>query len=79
MAKKSNAREYKRSTVKRLHALSGNQCAAPDCVRKLIAREGETIISKICHIEAASLTIKKTRQNIRLVSCKNGRNSMNQQ
>ena len=54
MAMKSKARDYKPSTVKRLHTLSGNQCAAPDCTHVLIARDGETIISKICHIEAAS-------------------------
>ncbi len=54
MATKSKARDYKPSTVKRLHTLSGNQCAAPDCTRALIARDDETIISKICHIEAAS-------------------------
>lgn len=54
MAMKSKARDYKPSTVKRLHTLSGNECAAPDCTRALIARDGETIISKICHIEAAS-------------------------
>lgn len=50
----SLARQYKDSTIKRLHALSGNECAAPDCHRKLIARDGETVVSKICHIEAAS-------------------------
>ncbi len=54
MAAKSKAREYKPSVVKRLHLLSGNQCAVPDCTHPLIARDGETIISKICHIEAAS-------------------------
>jgi len=54
MATESRARDYKRSTVRRLDILSGNQCAAPDCTRKLIARDGETIVSKICHIEAAS-------------------------
>jgi len=54
MTMKSNARGYKPSTVKRLHTLSGNQCAAQDCTHALIARDGETIISKICHIEAAS-------------------------
>jgi len=48
------ARQYKRSTVRRLDTLSGNQCAAPYCTKKLIAIDGETIISKICHIEAAS-------------------------
>lgn len=54
MATKSKARDYKRSTIRRLDNLSGNQCAAPDCTRALIARDGETITSKICHIEAAS-------------------------
>ena len=50
----NKARQYKRSTVRRLDTLSGNQCASPNCTRKLIARDGETIVSKICHIEAAS-------------------------
>ena len=49
-----NPRQYKPSTIRRLDTLSGNECAAPDCTRPLIARDGETIISKICHIEAAS-------------------------
>jgi len=53
MGKKSKARDYKPSTVKRLHVLSGNQCASPDCANVLMARDGETLISKICHIEAA--------------------------
>ncbi len=48
------ARQYKPSTVRRLDTLSRNECADPDCDRKLIARDGETIVSKICHIEAAS-------------------------
>ena len=42
------------STVKRLCTLSGNQCAAPGCTKSLIARDGKTIVSKICHIEAAN-------------------------
>jgi hypothetical protein len=48
------ARQYKRSTVRRLDTLSANECADPECDRKLIAKDGETIVSKICHIEAAS-------------------------
>ena len=48
------ARQYKPSTVRRLDTLSCNQCANPECNRKLIAKDGETIVSKICHIEAAS-------------------------
>ena len=51
---KEKARQYKPSTVRRLDTLSGNQCAAPGCTRSLIAKDGETILSKICHIEAAS-------------------------
>lgn len=51
---RNRAREYTRSTLRKLDTLAGNQCAAPDCDRKLIARDGETIVSKICHIEAAS-------------------------
>lgn len=54
MKKRSIAREYKRSTLRRLDTLCGNQCTAPDCDRKLIARDGETIVSKICHIEGAA-------------------------
>ncbi len=52
--KRNKAREYKPSHLRRLDTLSGNQCAAPDCTRALIARDNETIVSKVCHIEAAS-------------------------
>jgi len=48
------ARQYKPSTIRRLDTLSGNQCSAPDCDSKLIARDKKTIVSKICHMEAAS-------------------------
>ena len=48
------ARQYRQSHRRRLDTLSMNQCSAPDCVRFLIARDHETIVSKICHIEAAS-------------------------
>jgi len=51
---KSKAREYKRSTLRRLDTLSGNECAHPNCTKKLIAEDGISIISKICHIAAAS-------------------------
>lgn len=53
-SKKNRAREYTRSTIRRLDTLSGNQCAAPDCIKILMARDNKTLISKICHIEAAS-------------------------
>lgn len=48
------SRQYKPSTVRRLDTLSGNECAHPDCNRKLIAEDGISIVSKICHIAAAS-------------------------
>lgn len=48
------ARDYKITTVKRLFALSGNECYAPNCSRNFIAEDEKTIVAKICHIEAAS-------------------------
>lgn len=48
------ARRYRPSHVRRLDTLSRNECAAPDCGKALIAHDGETVVSKICHIEAAS-------------------------
>ncbi|WP_373283762.1 ABC-three component system protein, partial [Cloacibacterium rupense] len=57
MAKKElsdKARQYKPSTVRRLDTLSGNECAHPTCNKRLIAEDGISIISKICHIAAAS-------------------------
>ncbi|CAA7196979.1 ABC-three component system protein [Chryseobacterium potabilaquae] len=51
---KDISRQYKQSTVRRLDTLSGNECAEPNCTRKLVSVDGSSIISKICHIEAAS-------------------------
>ena len=51
---KDKARQYKPSTVRRLDTLSGNECTHPNCNKKLIAEDGISIISKICHIAAAS-------------------------
>ncbi|EKD25227.1 MAG: hypothetical protein ACD_80C00101G0003 [uncultured bacterium (gcode 4)] len=51
--KKSKARDYTRKTLRRLDTLSGNLCAKPGCLQGLIAEDGKTIISQICHIEAA--------------------------
>lgn len=51
---KEKTRQYKPSTIRRLDKLSGNECAEPTCIKKLIAEDGQSIISKICHIEAAS-------------------------
>ena len=46
---KDKSRQYKPSTVRRLDTLSGNECAHPNCSKKLIAEDGISIISKICH------------------------------
>jgi len=46
-------RDYKISEIKRLFALSKNQCSEPNCVNHLIGEDGHTVIGKICHIEAA--------------------------
>ena len=51
---KEKARQYKPTTIRRLDKLSGNECAEPTCIKRLIAEDGQSIISKICHIEAAS-------------------------
>lgn len=51
---KDKSRQYKPSVVRRLDTLSGNECAHPDCSKKLVAEDGISIISKICHIAAAS-------------------------
>lgn len=44
----------KSSVVKRLFALSGNQCAHPDCKENIVDEYG-TVIGEICHIEAAEI------------------------
>ncbi|WP_420573503.1 NACHT domain-containing protein [Kordia sp.] len=50
----NNARNYLVSDIKKLFALTGNQCSAPNCNRPIIAEDGNTVVGKICHIEAAS-------------------------
>ena len=51
-------RTLKQSTVKMLYALSGNQCAYPECQHPLIARDTElsdaAVVNHICHIHARS-------------------------
>jgi hypothetical protein len=45
-------RSYTPNTLKRLFALSGNQCAFPGCALELV-NESNAANSNICHIEAA--------------------------
>lgn len=40
-------------TIKKLFALSGNQCAHPECTNLMIDPSG-TVLAEICHIEAAA-------------------------
>lgn len=47
-------RDYLPSDVKRLFALSKNQCAMPGCSTPIISSDGCTVLGEICHIEAAS-------------------------
>lgn len=48
----SGPRSYTDNTLKRLFALSGNQCAFPGCT-KLMVNQKNAKDSNICHIEAA--------------------------
>src|SRR5262245_32330216 len=45
--------DFKDSTLKKLFALSGNQCAFPGCTDRLVNDRGD-LIADICHIKAAS-------------------------
>ena len=42
----------KPSTIKKLFALSGNQCAFPKCNQKLV-NDNDDLVVQVCHIEAA--------------------------
>ncbi|HBN6703712.1 TPA: hypothetical protein L3261_003533 [Elizabethkingia anophelis] len=50
---KNKAREITQLTRQRLYAMSGNQCAFPNCSQTFFNVDDETNISNICHIEAA--------------------------
>lgn len=57
---KNKGRNYSRPTIKRLYALSGNQCAFPDCEVLFLNWEDETNFSNICHIEDANPSTHKS-------------------
>ena len=40
-------------TLKKLFALSGNQCAFADCTQSVVNKHGD-LIAEMCHIEAAN-------------------------
>jgi len=52
----------KPSVVKRVFALSGNQCAFPNCKQNMVDSNG-TVIGEICHIEAAEINGERYNQN----------------
>lgn len=54
MAKNSKARQYTLPTIKKLYALSGNECAFPDCNVTFLDSETDINYSNICHIEDAN-------------------------
>lgn len=59
----SKARSYTLQTVKKLFALSGNQCAFPNC-NKTLVNSANAKDSNICHIEAANKDGERYRENM---------------
>ena len=59
----SKTRKYTDKTLKRLFALSGNQCAFPDCDR-IMVNETNAKDSNICHIEAKNKGGERYNQNM---------------
>jgi len=59
----SGPRAYTQQTLKKLFALSGNQCAFPGCTT-LLVNESNAKDSNICHIEAANIDGERYRANM---------------
>ncbi len=57
------ARNYSPQTLKKLFALSGNQCAFPGCIKTLV-NTGNAKDSNICHIEAANEDGERYRESM---------------
>ena len=55
----TKGRNYSRLTIKQLYALSGNQCAFPECEVMFLNWEDDTNFSNICHIEDANQSTHK--------------------
>jgi hypothetical protein len=51
---KTQGRNYSRLTIKKLYALSGNQCSFPECDVMFLNSDDDTNYSNICHIEDAN-------------------------
>ena len=64
---KSKARNYSQLTLKKLYALSGNQCAFVECPVMFVNWENDTNFSNICHIEDANESLHKSdRYNLNM-------------
>ena len=50
----AGARDYFDRDIKKLYALSGNECANPSCSNELVNPDDNAKDDQICHIEAAS-------------------------
>jgi hypothetical protein len=48
------ARDYKSSDIKKLFALSKNECTNPVCEQPMISDDGITVLGEICHISGAN-------------------------
>jgi hypothetical protein len=48
MVEKAKRWAPQKDTLRRLFALSGNQCAFPDCKRRLVDEDG-TFVAQVCH------------------------------
>ncbi|MCF6353368.1 MAG: HNH endonuclease [Cyclobacteriaceae bacterium] len=63
----NKGRNYLRLTLKKLYALSGNQCAFPNCPVAFLNCEDDINFSNICHIEDANPnTHKADRYNVNM-------------
>lgn len=54
MIHKANRRKFSDTTIKALFALTGNECAMPNCFNLLVNEETKKVRGIICHIEAES-------------------------
>lgn len=66
----NKGRNYSRPTLKRLFALSGNQCSFPGCEVMFLNSDDETNYSNICHIEDANQDTHKADRFNSLMSDK---------
>ncbi|HEY6803760.1 MAG TPA: hypothetical protein VI306_09295 [Pyrinomonadaceae bacterium] len=53
---------YTDPTLKKLFALSGNQCAFPECEAPIVDAASGIIVGEICHIKARSPKGQDTTQ-----------------